>query len=300
MRNIKAEVLSGVAIFVAFVIFVGGFLYLKSVIIKAGTYEIEVVFDDIIGLEPKDKVSISGLEIGRVQRFTLEGLRVIVDLQLDPEVQIPNDSRAEIKSLGMVGEKFIDILPGQSPSFLQEGNRIEGSTAGDLMKLTGSAEGLMLQAEELIIDMKAAFRNIFDVETQQNLRQTLNHVHQISESLSKESSTFERVIENLDRISGNLDEILNERRAQVETSINNLYEASNKLDGLTQKMDQSLSSMQTLLAKVENEEGTVGKVIARDEIYNDIRHLTSELDTLLQDLKRRPQKYINLGFIKVF
>jgi len=79
-----------------------------------------------------------------------------------------------------------------------------------------------------------------------------------------------------------------------------LSKASNRLEGLTNKMDQSMTSVQSLLAKIENEEGSVGKVIASDDLYNDLRHLTAELDTLVQDLKKRPQKYLNLGFIKVF
>ena len=89
-------------------------------------------------------------------------------------------------------------------------------------------------------------------------------------------------------------------RGEMESSIKNFSEASNRLEGLADKMDQSLTSVQSLLAKIENQEGSVGKVIATDDLYNDFRHLAAELDTLVQDLKRRPQKYLNLGFIKVF
>ena len=61
-----------------------------------------------------------------------------------------------------------------------------------------------------------------------------------------------------------------------------------------------LTSVQNMLDKIENQEGAVGKVIYSDSLYNDFRHLTIELDALVQDLKKRPQKYLNLGFIKVF
>ena len=105
---------------------------------------------------------------------------------------------------------------------------------------------------------------------------------------------------NIDSLSTNLSEILTARRGEVESSIKNFSEASNMLEGLTNKMDKSMTSVQRLLAKIENEEGSVGKVIAKDDLYNDLRHLTAELDTLVQDLKKRPQKYLNLGFIKFF
>jgi phospholipid/cholesterol/gamma-HCH transport system substrate-binding protein len=105
-----------------------------------------------------------------------------------------------------------------------------------------------------------------------------------------------RTLANLDSLSTNLAD----RRQKVGTSIDNFYAASNRLEDFTNKLDNSLTSMQTLLTKIENKEGALGKVISSDELYNDIRHLTAELDTLVQDLKRRPQKYLNLGFIKVF
>jgi len=109
-----------------------------------------------------------------------------------------------------------------------------------------------------------------------------------------------KTLMNIDSLSTSLNEIVTARRGEVESSIKNFSEASNRLEGLTNKMDKSLTSVQSLLAKIENEEGSVGKVIAKDDLYNDLRHLTAELDTLVQDLKKRPQKYLNLGFIKVF
>ena len=111
---------------------------------------------------------------------------------------------------------------------------------------------------------------------------------------------YEQKLANLDELSTTLNQILTERKNKVETSIDNLYAASNKLDGLTNKVDKSLTSVQNLLDKIENQEGAVGKVIMSDSLYNDFRHLTNELETLVQDLKKRPQKYLNLGFIKVF
>ena len=300
MRKIGAEVASGVAIFLAFIILIAGFLFLKNTLFKTGTYTLLIEFNDITGLEPADMVSVSGLRIGKVDDFELRGLKVFVTISISPDVQLPTDSHAQIKSLGMVGEKFIDIRPGTSSNFLKDGDTLQGKSVSDFSDLTGSAEGLMLQAEELLGNIKIAFENIFDAQGQADLKETLAHLRSLSATLNNNSGHIAKTLMNIDSLSTNLSEILTARRGEVESSIKNFSEASNRLEGLTSKMDKSMTSVQSLLAKIENEEGSVGKVIAKDDLYNDLRHLTAELDTLVQDLKKRPQKYLNLGFIKFF
>jgi len=300
MRKIGAEVASGIAIFLAFIILIAGFLFLKNTVFQAGTYTLFIEFNDVTGLEPGDIVSVSGLRIGKVDDFELKGLKVFITISISPDVQLPTDSRVQIKSLGMVGEKFIDIKPGTSPNFFTDGDTLQGKSVGDFSDLTGSAEGLMLQAEDLLGNIKIAFENIFDARGQADLKETLAHLRSLSATLNNNSGHMAKTLMNIDSLSTNLSEIVTARRGEVESSIKNFSEASNRLEGLTSKMDKSLTSVQSLLAKIENEEGSVGKVIAKDDLYNDLRHLTAELDTLVQDLKKRPQKYLNLGFIKVF
>ncbi len=300
MRKIGAEVAAGAAIFFAFVLFVFGFLFLKNTSLKAGRYHVQVRFDDVSGLEKSDPVSVSGLRVGKVVSFKLDGLTVIVDAELEPEIKLPSDSRAQLKSLGMVGEKFIDIVPGASPSFLNDGDIINGYTSGDLEALTGSAEGLMRHAEELIIKLKAAFDNVFDPLAQENLKETMQHVRNLSVALDRNSDHLEKLLANSDELSQNMNDILTSRKAKIEESIDNLHGTTGEIGDLTAKIDSSLTTVRSLLAKIENQEGSVGKVLGSDELYNNVRDLTVELDTLLLDLQKRPQKYINLDFIRVF
>ncbi|NIR47706.1 MCE family protein [candidate division KSB1 bacterium] len=300
MRKIGAEIVSGIAIFLAFIIFIFGFLFLKNTALKSGSYSLFVQFDDVTGLEPNDVVNVSGLKVGQVENFEFKNLVVWVELLIDEEIRLPKDSKIQIKSLGMIGEKFVDIVPGSSSEMFQAEERVEGSSTGGFSELSSSMEGLVDQTQQVLSRLLNVFDTVLDEAAQKSLKESFIHFNKVSSSLDKNTVHFERTLANLENISTNLDEILAERRDQVENSIDNLHAASNRLDGLTTKMESSLASMQTLLSKIENQEGAVGKVILRDELYNDIRSLTTELDGLVKDLKKRPQKYLNLGFIKVF
>ena len=100
--------------------------------------------------------------MGKVESFNLDGLNVVVQIRLKPEANLPQDSYAELKSLGMVGEKFIDIIPGESSVMLKEGDFISGQTASDLMEMTGTVKGLIQRTEEVLAKVSLAFENVFD------------------------------------------------------------------------------------------------------------------------------------------
>jgi phospholipid/cholesterol/gamma-HCH transport system substrate-binding protein len=300
MRKLGSEIAVGIVIFSAFVVFVSGYLYLKNVSLKTNRTFITIHFKDVTGLEKSDFVSVAGLRIGRVQNLKLDKLAVLAEVRIDPGIEIPIDSRAQIKSLGMVGEKFIDIVPGNAEQMLQDGDSIEGHNSGDLSDLSGSIETLFQQAQQLIDELRTVLHTVLDNDTQHHLKETVFHLRNISSDLDNNSAHIDKILVNLDSVSGNLNEILAARREKVESSIDNIHRASTRLDDFANKLDTSLASVQSLLTKMENQDGTLGKVINSDEMYNDLRHLTAELDTLVQDLQRRPQKYLNLGFIKVF
>jgi len=220
-----------------------------------------------------------------------------VRISVDEEVRLPVDSRAYLKNLGLVGEKFIDIVPGTSSEYLDEGSYIQGAAEGDFASLTGSVEEVVGQAGDLLQKLLEAFDSVFDDATRRNVRESLLHLKRISATLDDNSENFNELLANLQSVSSNIDEMLTERRRQIEESISNLHSATGRLEGVLARMDSSLTVMQAVLAKIDNEEGTVGKVIASDELYNNMKQLQMEIDELLQDLKRRPQKYINM---KVF
>ncbi|MFQ5706580.1 MAG: MlaD family protein [bacterium] len=304
MRKVSSEVAAGVAIFLAFVIFVTGYLYLKDLPFRGGRFRVTAHFADVTGLEKSDFVSVSGLKIGRVKSLHLKGLEVLAILEFNPGVELPRDSRARIKSIGMVGEKFIDIIPGTSKELLQEGDVIEGSNSGDITDLSTTMEGLMGQAQQLITRLTSLLDIVFDNETQKNLKESIYHLRNVAAALDKNSDRtavhLQNVLANLDSLSTVFNELFVDRRESLKTSLDNFNHASASFQTITDKLDTSLNSMQTLLAKIENQDGALGKVIASDDLYNDIRHLTAELDDLVQDLKKRPQRYVNLGFIKIF
>jgi phospholipid/cholesterol/gamma-HCH transport system substrate-binding protein len=90
----------------------------------AGGYEVHAVFTNCSGLRPGSSVMIAGVEIGRVKTIALHEYEAKVDLVINSEVKLQNDSIASIKTKGLIGEKYIEISPGGADETISPGGSI--------------------------------------------------------------------------------------------------------------------------------------------------------------------------------
>lgn len=99
-------------------------------------YTVRAAFDSASGLNAGAPVEIAGVPVGRVERVVLEGYRAVVTLRLRPEIRVQEDAIVAIKTKGLLGEKFIRILPGGSDRIVPPGGRLrETESPVDLEEL---------------------------------------------------------------------------------------------------------------------------------------------------------------------
>lgn len=90
----------------------------------AGTYTVHAEFDNVAGVKEGASVQIAGVEVGRVDRIFLKDQYANLALQIDKDVEIPEDSMASVKSQGIIGDKYIQITLGGAEEPLEEGDLI--------------------------------------------------------------------------------------------------------------------------------------------------------------------------------
>jgi len=90
-----------------------------------GGFVLYATFDGIGGLKERGPISISGVKVGQVTAIQLdEYLRARVTLDLDPSLELPIDTSAEILTEGLLGDQFIALEPGAEEDMLQSGEEI--------------------------------------------------------------------------------------------------------------------------------------------------------------------------------
>jgi phospholipid/cholesterol/gamma-HCH transport system substrate-binding protein len=111
-----------------------GFLCFAYISVKLGnvnlfgdpTYPVKARFSSVSGLQVGANVEIAGVKVGRVGTIKLdaEEYEAVVGLEVNNEVQLQDDSIASIRSAGIIGDKYVSILPGGSTDFIEPGGEL--------------------------------------------------------------------------------------------------------------------------------------------------------------------------------
>ena len=93
---------------------------------RADRYTLEAKFRKADGVSVGTEVRIAGVRVGSVTGLNLDPLtyQAVVDLRIDDEIEIPEDSDARVESDGLLGGAFVSITPGASEFMLVEGDEI--------------------------------------------------------------------------------------------------------------------------------------------------------------------------------
>jgi phospholipid/cholesterol/gamma-HCH transport system substrate-binding protein len=127
-RNAVETVMGAVVLVVAAVFLF--FAYTTSQVRAITGYDVSAVFDRIEGLRDGGDVRISGIKVGSItsQSLDLKNYVAVLHLSIDPSIKLPTDSAATITSSGLLGDKYLSIIPGVEDDFIKPGGKIAHTT----------------------------------------------------------------------------------------------------------------------------------------------------------------------------
>lgn len=125
--------LIGLLSFFYFSVFLGGIeLSIKD------SYKVTAKFDSVSGLKEGASVEIAGVRVGKVTGIILEGAQALVSLQINKEVPLEGDTIAAVRTKGLIGEKYIKLIPGGEPIYLENNEEIlDTESTMDIEELIG-------------------------------------------------------------------------------------------------------------------------------------------------------------------
>jgi phospholipid/cholesterol/gamma-HCH transport system substrate-binding protein len=301
MTGVSVEAKVGVFVIIGIIIL--GYMSMKvGKLTLSGDkrYEVEVLFDSASGLAVDTTVEIAGVEVGRVSRIGLKDGKALVGLNLDPEISLTKDVRAVIRTKGILGDKYVELIPGSPAApVLAAGDRIVrsipttdmdtlmnvlGEVARDVSQLTNTLANVM-GGEEGEASLRAIISNL------REMTETLNQTVQANnEDVSKMISNLAAFAETLRKIGdGNHEDIdtivSNVRRAsdEIETLVAGLNEITTKINegegtigqlvndkDTVENLNEALVSLKEVTDKIGKGEGTLGRLINDDETVENL------------------------------
>jgi len=93
-------------------------------ILSSNRYSATALFDSITGLKKGSTVEIAGVAVGKVKDIRLEDDMALVEMNIDRDVKLADDTIASIRTKGVIGEKYIKLTPGGSEDLIEDGGTI--------------------------------------------------------------------------------------------------------------------------------------------------------------------------------
>ncbi len=313
-KKILKPIIIGASFIAAIVIFVWGFNFLKSTALFQNETIFYASYDKVNGLIKANPVVINGLRVGQVKNIyfnpDLSG-SIMVSLMLTSDFPIPSNTIARIFSADIMGSKAVELVLGDDSTYLQEGDTLQTSVEEGLMaEVNAQVQPIKKKAEDLLgsIDtLVIAFQSIFNESARQNLKETFEHLEKTFENLQHATSNIDTlVVEESSRISAiliNLDSLtttLNENKGNISSIIDNFKIISDSLaqseiPGTFARANKVLDDMKLILDKINEGHGTLGMLMNDDSLYLELNRSATALDSLINDVKNNPKKYVRFS-----
>lgn len=254
-----------------------------------------VYYDDVTGLMESSRVKLRGVEVGNVRSIILleDKVKVEIAIEADYADMIPDNSVAEIASAGLMGGMEIYIIQGDSDKAMEDGGTFEGRVRPDMIGSIADKGG------ELLDNLNVAVTNLNELleANSEGLGKLVVNLESVTASidmiLASSTDDIEVVLGDLRTFTA----MLSESSSDIETMIENLQSFSGDLADadLVNKLNTTVESINCVLTTLEGSEGSVGKLLNDPELYNSLTTASDNLGLLLEDVKARPMRYVNIS-----
>jgi phospholipid/cholesterol/gamma-HCH transport system substrate-binding protein len=270
---------------------------------------LEAEFDSVIGLDDRSAVRIAGVRVGKVDGVRLVGRKARVAVQLDQPMHLTRGTVASIANLGLLGDKFLElipgpddapplgpdeILPGRTPvSFDQAMAKID-AIGEQVSNLVGSFSGggagkgglgdLVASIQATADELRAVI-----AENREKFGGTMKNFERFSADLAEQ---LPKLTERLDKVLAQVDSVLSENRGDLKDSMANIKE-------LTSKVQRSVDNLNQITDKIASGEGTLGKLVnsseAHDQLMGALDSVEKGVSKLGETLGRADKVRLDLG-----
>lgn len=307
----KRNIQIGLFALVAFALLCAGLNYLKGRDLFSSGAKLTACYGSVDGLTDSSPVLFRGFKIGSVKDIEIDQFAAdpskafTVIINIEKNVEVPIDSRAEIVSTDLLGGKGVEIILGGSNEFLSTGDTIQTSVRASFLDDLGPVKD---QASEL---MTSATGVIKDIDTILDARNRQN-IDEMIVSLNRAMKNIETLTANLSRLTCNtgavtstfnssslLMESLNAQTRNLDSIMSNVNEVTGSL--ATADLGHMVAEFDSVLSKVGmalGAQGNVGKLANDAQLYDNATAAIENLNRLLVDIRLNPSRYMSISAFK--
>lgn len=298
--KLSKEIKTGLLALIAIALIIFGYNFLKGENILEKTRTFYAVYDDVEGLSSSSPVTINGLQVGNVSKieFLNREAKLVVSFNVKNNFEFSKSSVAKIYGGDLIGGKSIAIEPNfnnQKPAV--SGDTLTSKVEGGLFELVNDKlTPLQFKVENAVtgIDsLVASLKFVLDTSSKQSIKSSI--------------AEFETTLKSFNQTTKKINGLLDENETKFGTTMNNLEHASANFVGISDslaaleiqpmfiELKQNLQNLNSVTSKLEKGEGSLGKLLDDDGLYNNLEASAKQMEELLQDMKLNPKRYVHFS-----
>ena len=290
-----------IGVFVVTVLTASFFLinYLRGKDIFNREIEISARYSDVEGLVSSAPVYIRGYKAGKVMEVVYDSssddFRVTCSVMID--FRIPSDSKMMIYGVDIMGGKGIRIDLGTSSEMVSDGSFLESSSEPALLDGLASGVAPLLDKVGRTLDsLNLTVSSVNRILSDGNITRILAHMESTLASVSAIASDLEGKSDELNAFVDNL-AILSSKFILISEKADTLMsDVSSVVTGINaDDLRAVVSSFRTLLENINDPDGTIGRLLTDDSVYDSVDSLLNDVDDFVRKIQENPKKYIKIS-----
>ncbi|MCB0448377.1 MAG: MCE family protein, partial [Gelidibacter sp.] len=296
--KISREVKTAILVILGIILLVFLINYLKGINLFDSTnkYHTEFEYNSLSMASP---VTIKGNSVGKIDAITYDYKtgKTKVTIAVDEALKFSKNSKIRMYETGLMGGNGLAIVPAEGGEIAKDGDTLESEVEfGLVTSLSKNFSGL---SDNLDVTLKSADTlltnlNKLVVDDSENgmkrtiaeLNSTIVSFKTLSNSfntlLAKNDAELTSAIKNFNTISANM-AIVSEDLKTVEISKS------------VAELDQTLANINSLMADIKSGNGSIGKLLKDEALYDNLEGASKQLEELLQDMKLNPKRYVRFS-----
>ena len=282
-----------------------GIEYLKgNNILKPANYYY-ATYNNVAGLAQSAPVTLNGYKVGLVRDINYDYAHpgnVIVEMSLDKELRLPEGTKA-ILATDMLGTASIELKLGTSSNYEAIGANLATEKAAGLM--SGITEDILPTVGQIMPKIDSLITSLNALASDPALRQSLGHLESAMANIESSSEKLNQVMSRMPGVANDATTVMANVKT-MSTSLNTIasdlttVSAQIKDMPLEQTMTnvmQASESLKGLMAQLNNQNSSLGLLMNDAQLYNNLNNASASLDSLLQDVKKNPKRYISIKLL---
>ena len=283
--KLSTEFKVGITVLISSVILIMGIIWGKEYRLKTNKYQLQVVFENVGGLVPGDPVTVNGVREGKVISVGWKDRDVLCTIEINDHVQLFEDATFSVISSELLAGMKIEIFPGRSHQHINLSQQpFKGKYGGRIVDVGLIIGDLAADMSRLSFRIDTTVTLINDIlksgKMQSDLQASLANIRTLTEEFKKLPSDFKRIVDEIAQTTKQLNRFIDKNSASMDTTILVLGHLSARLDSMS-------VSMYDIISRIENQEGSLGKMVYDTTLYYNLNRTLKSIDSLSVQIKEK-------------